>query len=99
MVDNIGKKLNKISTPTPALYEMLAEECTELAKEALSMSRILRRENPTPKIAERVIPNITEEFTDVYLVAKVLKIQVDLDILETKLDRWLYRIDQTSTQK
>lgn len=99
MISDIGKKISKITTPTAALYEMLAEECTELAKEALSMSRILRRENPTPKIAERVIPNITEEFTDVYLVAQVLKVQVDLDILESKLDRWLYRIDQTSTQK
>ncbi len=32
----------------PAVYEQLAEECSELAKAALKMARILRNENPTP---------------------------------------------------
>lgn len=31
-----------------AMLEQLAEECTELAKAALKMARIIRKENPTP---------------------------------------------------
>lgn len=30
-----------------AMLEQLAEECTELAKAALKMARIIRKENPT----------------------------------------------------
>ena len=34
---------------TAATYEMLAEECSELAQACLKYARILRGENPTPK--------------------------------------------------
>lgn len=39
IVDTIG---------LPAVLEQLAEECCELGQAALKLSRILRRENPTP---------------------------------------------------
>lgn len=32
----------------PAMLEQLAEECAECGKAALKLSRILRKENPTP---------------------------------------------------
>lgn len=36
----------------PAMYEMLAEEATELAHAAQKMARILRGEKPTPVTEE-----------------------------------------------
>lgn len=47
---NMGLMLEKIGLP--AMHEQLAEEATELAKEALKMARILRGENPTPVTME-----------------------------------------------
>lgn len=48
-----------------AMLEQLAEECTELAKAALKMARIIRKENPTPVTEKEAIANIREEYTDV----------------------------------
>ena len=36
-----------------AMLEQLAEECTELAKAALKMARIIRKENPTPVLRKK----------------------------------------------
>ena len=41
-----------------AMLEQLAEECTELAKAALKMARIIRKENPTPVTEKEAIANI-----------------------------------------
>lgn len=49
IIDEIGKA---------AMLEQLAEECTELAKAALKMARIIRNENPTPVTEEEAIANI-----------------------------------------
>lgn len=43
-----------------AMLEQLAEECTELAKAALKMARIIRKENPTPVTEKDAIANIRE---------------------------------------
>lgn len=43
-----------------AMLEQLAEECTELAKAALKMARIIRKENPTPVTEKEAIANIRE---------------------------------------
>ena len=43
-----------------AMLEQLAEECTELAKAALKMARIIRKENPTPVTEKEAIDNIQE---------------------------------------
>lgn len=37
-----------------ATYELLAEECIELAHAALKMARVKRGENPTPATEEKV---------------------------------------------
>lgn len=42
----MGHMLDQIEEP--AMYEQLAKECTELAKAALEMARIIRNKNPTP---------------------------------------------------
>ena len=44
-----------------ATYELLAEECIELAHAALKMARVKRGENPTPATEEKVKKSIVEE--------------------------------------
>lgn len=82
----------------PALYEQLAEECTELAQASLKMSRRLRNENPTPKTLEEIEENLSEEIADVDLCLDVLGcfdvlgLDVDCHRKGEKLDRWLSRL-------
>ena len=45
-----------------AMLEQLAEECTELAKAALKMARIIRKENPTPE-QRKMLLQISEKST------------------------------------
>lgn len=47
------------------LYEMLAEEASELAAAALKMSRVLREESPTPITREEATAHVNEEAGDV----------------------------------
>lgn len=61
----------------PAMYEMLAEEATELAHAAQKMARIQRGENPTPVTEEEARENLTEEFTDVIQCALELGLEAD----------------------
>ena len=75
----------------PAMYEQLAEECTELAKAALKKARLIRGENPTPKTAEEIDKNLIEEVTDVALCASELKLQFDPDLWERKINRFEHR--------
>lgn len=76
---------------TPAMYEMLAEECTELAHEALKMARIIRGENPTPKTMKEVEKDLIEEVTDVSICASELKLEYDPDLWERKINRFQHR--------
>lgn len=82
MVDLIGK---------PAMYELLAEECCELAQASLKMARILREENPTPKSIKEVQDNLIEERTDVELCIQELGIEHDPELMERKEDRFYKR--------
>lgn len=75
----------------PALYEQLAEECTELAQASLKKARKLRGENYTPKTDDEINHEILEEFTDVLLVADTLMLKMDPYIYAEKLDRWIAR--------
>lgn len=79
---------------TAATYEMLAEECSELAQACLKYARILRGENPTPKTQTEVLNNIIEEYTDVRLVASDLGIIYDNNIVRHKLLRFEGRINE-----
>ena len=63
-----------------AMLEQLAEECTELAKAALKMARIIRKENPTPVTEKEAIANIREEYTD------------DEEQMARKHERWEKRV-------
>lgn len=77
-----------------ATYEQLAEECTELAKACLKMSRIIRGENPTPVTREEAYELITEEFTDVVQCALILGLNVDYSQMIAKNNRWRERIEK-----
>lgn len=83
IIDEIGKA---------AILEQLAEECTELAKAALKMARIIRNENPTPATEEESIANIREEYTDVVQCAGELSLTVDDEQMMRKHERWEKRV-------
>lgn len=72
----------------PAMYEMLAEEATELAHAAQKMARIQRGENPTPVTEEEARKNLTEEFTDVIQCASELGLEADEEQISEKKVRF-----------
>lgn len=76
------------------LYNQLAEEASELAQAANKMVRVLRGTNPTPKSFDDVAKDLTEEFSDLVLVAKILDIHVDWLVSEYKLYRWRKRLEE-----
>lgn len=82
-----------------ALFEQLAEECTELAQVALKMARLERGENPTPMLLEEIQANLVEEISDVDLVLSVLCIAPSACIQEKKLERWVGRIEKAREGK
>ena len=77
--------------PEPALYEQLAEECSELAQAALKKARKLRNENYTPKTMDEIDADILEEYNDVRLCAMVLNLNENPWSITNKLNRWIRR--------
>ena len=76
-----------------ALYEQMAEECTELAQALLKKARKLRGDNPTPRTMEEIDASIEEEFTDVQICADMLKLDANNNIYNGKVLRWAGRVD------
>lgn len=75
-----------------SLYEMFAEEATELAQASLKMARILRQENPTPVGAQDAYKSIEEEWNDLFLVMRVLSLTTDYVYMKQKAERWIKRL-------
>lgn len=79
-----------------ALLEQLAEECAELAQASLKLSRIIRKENPTPATEQDAYQNFVEEVGDVRLLLKIMDSSYDgidtKDLEQYKLHRWKKRI-------
>ena len=90
----IGVERIRELIPEPALYEQLAEECSELAQACLKKARKLRNENYTPKTMVVIDANITEEYTDIQLVSHVCGIFMDWSMARKKADRWIKRNEQ-----
>lgn len=82
MIDIIGE---------PAMLEQLAEEATELAKAALKLARIERKENPTPVTKEEATLNLIEEYTDVMQCTEELGLLPNREQMEEKYKRFLAR--------
>lgn len=75
----------------PALYEQLAEECSELAQACLKKARKLRDENYTPKTMEEINENLEEEYTDVQLSANACGLLTNWNTAHEKAVRWIKR--------
>lgn len=76
----------------PEALAQLAEECTELAQAALKLRRALDGKNPTPNTEEECHRALLEEYTDVILCALVLDLEMDLDQIRKKTERWMRRL-------
>ena len=76
----------------PALYAMLAEEAAELAHAACKAFRYTEGSNPTPLTSDDIYDMLIEEFSDVALIADILGIHPDEDIMQTKMQRWEERL-------
>ena len=81
---------------TAAMLEQLAEECNELGKAALKLTRIVRKNNPTPVTEEQAKENLCEEAGDVITCIEMLEradiLFVDDDARKSKIIRWENRI-------
>lgn len=84
IIDSIGEA---------CVLDQLAEEATELAQAALKLARIYRGINPTPVDVDDAHNKLIEEYSDVALVAHILDVYADPDILAGKKERWLKRLD------
>lgn len=93
---NIDDELNYIDKhmTTAALYEMLAEEATELAQASLKMARAIRGENPTPVTCIEAFNSLQEEWNDLYLVNRVLSLSTDYVAMKHKVERWVERLKE-----
>lgn len=76
----------------PAAFEQLGEEATELAQAALKYARKLRGENYTPKTIAELMDNLIEEYTDVIVCAMCLGLNMNYEIMFSKMKRWEERI-------
>lgn len=70
----------------------LAEEAAELAQAALKLRRALDGKNPTPNTEEERRSALIEEYTDVIHCALVLDLEMDLDQIRKKTERWMKRL-------
>ena len=85
-----GVVRDKVSMP--ALYAMLAEEAAELAHAACKAFRYTEGSNPTPLTSDDIYDMLIEEFSDVALIADILGIHPDEDIMNAKMQRWEERL-------
>lgn len=75
-----------------AMFEQLAEECTELAQAALKMARKIRGENPTPKSEQAILLNLIEEVSDVGNCLRLLDLAPREEEILYKNWRWVQRL-------
>ena len=89
----------------PALLELCAEECTELAHACLKMARKMRGENPTPAHLVDIRKDLTEEAADVdlcinALIKSRLISYTDLSVVQIEKEkRWEERILENNEEK
>lgn len=81
---------------SPAMLELLAEECAELAQASLKLARKYRGENPTPRTEAECLKSLEEEIADVMTCVDQLSDVVNMEtvakVKEEKLVRWKKRM-------
>ena len=97
METNLCKRSDQIvyilqRTSDVALYELLAEEASELAHASLKLARIMRGEVPAAKTREKAIRDVLEEYTDLRNVADVIDLPMDILLSNAKMKRWVDRL-------
>lgn len=86
----------------PALLELTAEECVELAHACLKLARIIRQENPTPVTSDEAIANVEEEIADIdicideLIKSQIINIKNLLDVKRFKMERLDNRIKEAN---
>ena len=104
MMDNSTTYVSKIETirnklPIATLLELLGEESSELTKAALKKARILRGDNPTPVTLDEANDNLIEEYADVAVCGLLLGIELDIPLMEKKINRMAERLKLTMYDK
>ncbi len=98
--DNISFVQNKISQKSILLQ--LAEECNEVAQQAIKLVRIYIGENPTPVTASEASEKLQEEIADFCACLDCLSgVNYDRinDIKQKKLERWRNRLENAEKKK
>lgn len=86
----------------PALLELTAEECVELAHACLKLARVIRQENPTPVTSDEAIANVEEEIADIdicideLIKSQIINIKNLLDVKRFKMERLDSRIKEAN---
>lgn len=76
------------------LYELLAEEASELSQAALKLARVMRGEVPTPTTAQDANEHLMEEFNDVLIIAEIVSLARDNARIDAKMERWVERLKE-----
>lgn len=90
-----------------AALEQCAEECMEFGHACLKLSRVIRKENPTPVTFEEAFEKFKEEYVDVVLTSAIAgshdKTWFDEDVFDImyaeKRKRWIERIEKMKAEK
>ena len=75
-----------------AMHLQLAEEAVELSNALIKYVRVIEGVNPTPVTYEEAKAKVLEEFTDLCLVADVIRLEPNKGIRDYKTDRWCNRL-------
>ena len=78
----------------PALFEGVAEEAAELAKAALKVARVMRKENPTPVTLDDAAREVVLEYTDLRIYIDILRIYADGEAYDEKKQRFIERLKE-----
>lgn len=84
--------MNEINLPKTEILAQLGEEAAELAQAALKLRRALDGTNPTLVSEAKAWEALIEELGDVALCCKLLDIQPNDYIMQSKLRRWERRL-------
>lgn len=89
--DILIDKIRGVTDLFPNLIQ-LAEEATELAQAALKIVRSIETGFPPMEEYDHLFDNLIEEYTDVRLVADVIRIAPNETVYREKANRWIARM-------